>query len=118
MTKSKIHYVLDTLYYMSLIALPAILLVVVSINGGVTGLSELMDAYTGAFAGTELYTAVNSVIGPGGVAPLLTENTLFFVDWVVLVVYATAFHLLIDALKFIPACAHNLLDRLGGEWFE
>ena len=118
MTKNKIHYLLDTLYYMSLIFLPAVLLVVVAINGGVTGMTDLMGHFTGAFEGTELYNAVNSVIGVDGVAPLLTEHTLFVVDWIVLVVYATAFHLLIDCLKFIPACAHKLLDKLGGDWFE
>lgn len=118
MTKSKIHYLLDTLYYFSLIFLPALLLVVVAINGGVGAMSELMARFTGAFEGTELYSAVYSVIGPTGVAPLLNTNTIFVVDWVVLVVYATAFHLLIDCLKFIPACCHKLLDKLGGDWFD
>ena len=118
MTKSKIFYIMDTLYYMCLILLPAIALLVVGINGGVSAMSELMSSYTGCFAGTELYSAVNSIIGVDGLAPLLSQRTMFIVDWVVLVVYATAFHLLIDCLKFIPACAHRLLDKFGGEWFE
>ena len=118
MTKSKIHYILDTLYYFALVSVPAIALLVVGINGGPSAMGELMANYTGAFAGTDLYNAINSVIGVDGVAPLLSSSTTWIVDWVVLVVYGTAFHLLIDCLQFIPACAHRLLDKLGGEWFE
>jgi len=118
MTKSKIHYLLDTLYYFALVFMPALALLVVGINGGVPAMTDIMGIFTGAFADTELYNAVAGVIGADGVAPLLNANTMFMVDWIVLVVYGTAFHLLIDCLQFIPACAHRLMDKLGGEWFE
>ena len=118
MNKSKMFTFFDQLFYFLLMALPFVLLALVAINGGVTGVQDMYADYTGLFAGTDLYNSINEVIGVNGVAPLLNARTAVFVDLVVYVVYVTALHLLIDCLKFIPACAHRLLDKLGGEWFE
>lgn len=118
MKRSTIFTFFDSLLYFLALALPFALLCIVAINGGVTGVQDLIADYTGIFAGTELFVAVDGVIGATGVAPLLNVKTAFFVDWTVYVVYITAFHLLIDCLKFIPEAAHRLMDRLGGDWFD
>lgn len=118
MNKSTIRYIFDMLYYMALIVLPLVLLFGVSWHGGSAEIHSLMSTYTGYFAGTDLYAAIDSAIGVNGTAPLLNANSMWFVDWIVLVVYATAFHLIIDCLRFIPACAHQLMNKIGGDWFE
>lgn len=116
--KSKVFYIFDQLFYFLLLILPICLVCITAVNGGYSAVSDGFALYTGYFAGTDLYTAINEVIGPTGQAPLLNARSAWFVDLIVYAVYLTAFHLLIDCLKFIFSCAHRLMNKIGGDWFE
>ena len=110
--------IFDTIMYLIIILAPLNILAVVGISKGYADVQAMLTDCTGIFAGTDLYESIIGVIGSNGVAPLLNEQTNIFADYITYAVYVTMIHLIIDCLAFIPACAHKLLDKLGGDWFD
>ena len=118
MKKNNFHYFIDTTFYFFMCCVPFFVLIAVSFKGGLSEVQNVLSSLTGIFAGTELYNSVFSVIGEGGVAPLLNADTAIFADFICYVVYVTVLHLFIDCLQFIPSLCHKFLDSFGGKDFE
>lgn len=111
MTKKKIHYIYDLLYYAIFMLIPVLgYLIHLHHFDNVTLISFFSEM--GVLDTNVIFTALVEMFGTNGYLPLIeSTSTLFYVFTYMAIV--SLLHLVIDMIMFIPKLAHKYLTNFA-----
>lgn len=113
MTKRTFHYVTECgWFFMALF--PLIIYLALICNSSVTDYPTFKEFFFNNFefllVPNFISDAITSILGPGGVLPLLNNSCIVYLTYYIVIEIA---HLLVDVLLFIPRLAHGWMSAFS-----